>query len=109
MFLRRSAFVWICLSIMTNPALAQKSYDPGASDTQIKLGQTMPYGGPVSAAEAGIFRARDAVPVHYRRCPPRDQFMALADIYDSLHDRSRIRRRAHHISGRQSLGVWSSF
>ena len=30
-------------------ALAQKHYDPGASDTEIKLGQTMPYSGPLSA------------------------------------------------------------
>jgi branched-chain amino acid transport system substrate-binding protein len=30
-------------------ALAQKKYDPGASDTEIKIGQTMPYSGPVSA------------------------------------------------------------
>ncbi|MFP5461019.1 MAG: ABC transporter substrate-binding protein [Gammaproteobacteria bacterium] len=28
---------------------AQKKYDPGASDTEIKLGQTMPYSGPASA------------------------------------------------------------
>src|SRR4029079_5535218 len=27
---------------------AQKKYDPGASDTEIKLGQTMPYSGPLS-------------------------------------------------------------
>jgi len=31
------------------PAHAQKKYDPGASDTEIKLGQTMPYSGPASA------------------------------------------------------------
>ena len=30
-------------------ALAQKKYDPGATDTEIKLGQTMPYSGPASA------------------------------------------------------------
>jgi branched-chain amino acid transport system substrate-binding protein len=30
--------------------MAQKAYGPGASDTEIKLGQTMPYSGPVSAA-----------------------------------------------------------
>jgi len=30
-------------------ALAQKKYGPGASDTEIKLGQTMPYSGPASA------------------------------------------------------------
>jgi branched-chain amino acid transport system substrate-binding protein len=30
-------------------ASAQKKYGPGASDTEIKLGQTMPYSGPASA------------------------------------------------------------
>jgi branched-chain amino acid transport system substrate-binding protein len=29
--------------------IAQKKYDPGASDTEIKIGQTMPYSGPASA------------------------------------------------------------
>ena len=31
------------------PAQAQKKYGPGASDTEIKLGQNMPYSGPLSA------------------------------------------------------------
>jgi len=31
------------------PAAAQKKYDPGATDSEIKLGQTMPYSGPASA------------------------------------------------------------
>jgi ABC-type branched-subunit amino acid transport system substrate-binding protein len=30
-------------------AWAQKKYDPGASDAEIKIGQTMPYSGPASA------------------------------------------------------------
>jgi ABC-type branched-subunit amino acid transport system substrate-binding protein len=44
------------------PAHAQKKYGPGASDTEIKLGQTMPYSGPASAygaigkAELAYFR-----------------------------------------------------
>ena len=29
--------------------LAQKKYDPGATDSEIKMGQTMPYSGPASA------------------------------------------------------------
>src|SRR5665811_1166443 len=29
--------------------LAQKKYDTGATDTEIKIGQTMPYSGPASA------------------------------------------------------------
>ena len=31
------------------PAFAQKAYDPGVSDTEIKIGQTMPFSGPASA------------------------------------------------------------
>jgi branched-chain amino acid transport system substrate-binding protein len=31
-------------------AAAQKSYGPGVTDAEIKIGQTMPYSGPVSAA-----------------------------------------------------------
>lgn len=34
---------------VTAPAHAQKKYDPGASDTTIKLGNIMPYSGPASA------------------------------------------------------------
>src|SRR6201999_2794459 len=30
-------------------ALAQKKYDPGATDTEIKIGNTMPYSGPASS------------------------------------------------------------
>ena len=31
------------------PALAEKKYGPGASDSEIKIGNTMPYSGPASA------------------------------------------------------------
>ena len=31
------------------PAAAQKQYGPGVTDTEIKIGQTMPYSGPASA------------------------------------------------------------
>lgn len=31
-----------------SPAHAQKKYDPGSSDTEIRLGQTLPYSGPAS-------------------------------------------------------------
>jgi len=40
--------VFFALALLAAPALAQKKYDPGASDTEIKLGQTMPYSGPLS-------------------------------------------------------------
>jgi branched-chain amino acid transport system substrate-binding protein len=37
------------LATVTNPAVAQRKYDPGASDTEIKVGNIMPYSGPLSA------------------------------------------------------------
>src|SRR5215468_1077116 len=39
----------VALVAATNPAAAQKRYDPGASDTEIKIGNIMPYSGPASA------------------------------------------------------------
>jgi branched-chain amino acid transport system substrate-binding protein len=39
----------LALALATTPALAQKKYDPGASDTEIKVGNTNPYSGPASA------------------------------------------------------------
>jgi len=39
----------LVLAALAAPAAAQKKYDPGASDGEIKLGQTMPYSGPLSA------------------------------------------------------------
>ncbi|MBI5131972.1 MAG: ABC transporter substrate-binding protein [Rhodopseudomonas palustris] len=40
-----------CLAVVTSaaPALAQKAYDPGASDSTIRIGNLMPYSGPASA------------------------------------------------------------
>jgi len=37
------------LALAAGPALAQKKYDPGASDTEIKIGNIMSYSGPASA------------------------------------------------------------
>jgi branched-chain amino acid transport system substrate-binding protein len=34
---------------VASPAAAQKKYDPGASDSEIKIGNIMPYSGPLSA------------------------------------------------------------
>lgn len=47
--IRSIAFVAALGLSAAGAAHAQKKYDPGASDTEIKLGQTMPYSGPASA------------------------------------------------------------
>lgn len=39
----------VAFALVTTPAAAQKKYGPGATDTEIKIGQTMPYSGPASA------------------------------------------------------------
>ena len=50
------------ISAGANPAAAEKKYDPGASDTEIKIGNIMPYSGPLSAyaligrTEAAFFK-----------------------------------------------------
>jgi branched-chain amino acid transport system substrate-binding protein len=37
------------LCVGTNPAAAEKKYDPGATDNEIKIGNIMPFSGPLSA------------------------------------------------------------
>jgi branched-chain amino acid transport system substrate-binding protein len=39
-------FLWLAIASSPN---AQAKYDPGVSDGEIRLGQTAPYSGPVSA------------------------------------------------------------
>jgi branched-chain amino acid transport system substrate-binding protein len=40
---------FVILVLIGAPAAAQKKYDPGASDTEIKIGNINPYSGPASA------------------------------------------------------------
>jgi branched-chain amino acid transport system substrate-binding protein len=45
-------------AVVAGPVAAQKKYDPGATDTEIKIGNIMPYSGPISAyAEIGKTQA----------------------------------------------------
>ena len=46
------AFAAAALALACAPAAAQKQYGPGVTDTEIRIGQTMPYSGPVSALGA---------------------------------------------------------
>ena len=52
----------IALALSVSSASAQKKYDPGATDTEIKIGQTVPFSGPASAyatigkAQAAYFK-----------------------------------------------------
>jgi branched-chain amino acid transport system substrate-binding protein len=44
-----AAVAGLTLALGTSSAFAQKKYDPGASDTEIKVGNINPYSGPASA------------------------------------------------------------
>ena len=56
----------ILLAVTGSSAIAQKKYDTGATDTEIKIGNIMPYSGPASAygvigrTEAAYFRKINA-------------------------------------------------
>ena len=39
----------LAIALSATSAFAQKKYDPGATDTEIKIGQTVPFSGPASA------------------------------------------------------------
>lgn len=45
----RVAVTMLALAMAASAARAEKKYDPGATDTEIKLGNIMPYSGPASS------------------------------------------------------------
>ena len=71
-------------ALAARPGLAQKKYGPGVTDTEIKIGQTMPYSGNASAygvagrAQAAYFRMiNDAGGINGRKI----NFISLDDGY----------------------------
>ena len=48
-FLHLASTAALALALSASSALAQKKYDTGATDTEIKIGQTNPFSGPASA------------------------------------------------------------
>jgi branched-chain amino acid transport system substrate-binding protein len=48
-FKSTAAIVAVLCAALAMPAFAQKKYDTGATDTEIKIGQTIPLSGPASA------------------------------------------------------------
>ena len=85
----------VALALAAVPAAAQKKYDPGASDTEIKIGQTMPYSGPASAygtigkAEAAYFKMiNDQGGINGRKI----NFITLDDAYSPPKTVEMVRR-----------------
>ena len=65
-FITTLGFFGLIIAAALAPAIAQKKYDAGVSDTEIKIGNIMPYSGPASAygvigrTEAAYFRKINA-------------------------------------------------
>jgi branched-chain amino acid transport system substrate-binding protein len=85
----------LALALAAAPAAAQKKYDPGASDTEIKIGNTMPYSGPASAygtigkAEAAYFKKiNDEGGINGRKI----NFISLDDAYSPPKTVEMVRR-----------------
>src|SRR5687767_2689995 len=77
------------------PAFAQKKYDPGASDTEIKIGNTNPYSGPASAygvigraIQAYFDKVNDEGGINGRRI----EFISLDDGYSPPRTVEQIRK-----------------
>src|SRR6476469_11004443 len=75
---------FIVFAASSNGALAQKKYDTGATDTEIKIGNIMPYSGPASAygvigkTEAAYFKKiNDAGGINGRKI----NFISYDDSY----------------------------
>ena len=90
-----SASAAVALALAAAPAAGQKKYDPGASDTEIKIGNTMPYSGPASAygtigkAEAAYFKKiNDECGINGRKI----NFISLDDAYSPPKTVEMVRR-----------------
>ena len=85
----------LALALAAAPAAAQKKYDTGATDTEIKIGNTMPYSGPASAygtigkVEAAYFKKiNDEGGINGRKI----NFISLDDAYSPPKTVEMVRR-----------------
>jgi branched-chain amino acid transport system substrate-binding protein len=106
---------WLCASAvlldlaLLDSAAAQKKYGPGVTDSEIKIGQTMPYSGPVSAAsvignvELAYFRMlNEQGGINGRRV----SLMSLDDAFSPPKTLEQTRRL---VEQEQVLGLMGSF
>jgi len=105
-FVRRHALLAILGVALALPAVAQKRYDSGASDTEIKIGNIGPYSGPASAwstfgkvAEAYINKVNAEGGIHGRKV----KFITLDDGYNPAKTLEQARRL---VEEDQVLAIW---
>ena len=93
--LRLLTILSISFALQSGVALAEKKYDPGATDTEIKVGHTNPYSGPASAygtigrSEAAYFKMiNEQGGINGRKI----NFISLDDAYSPPRTVEQIRK-----------------
>jgi len=93
--LRLLTILSILFSLQSGVTLAEKKYDPGATDTEIKVGHTNPYSGPASAygtigrSEAAYFKMiNEQGGINGRKI----NFISLDDAYSPPRTVEQIRK-----------------
>ncbi len=114
----KALMVGLMAAALASPAAAQKKYDAGASDKEIKIGNTNPYSGPASAygqigrAIAAYFKmVNDQGGINGRKVtfvtyddsysPPKTVEMARKLVEQELPDRGAHLREAHPLDQAQ--------
>jgi|KBSMisStaDraftv2_1062788.scaffolds.fasta_scaffold117750_2 branched-chain amino acid transport system substrate-binding protein len=92
-------FIFLAALALTSPTWAAPQYGPGVTDTEIKVGQTMPYSGPASAyaavgkAEVAYFHKINAEGGVNKR---RIKLLSLDDAYSPPKTVEQTRRLVEH-------------
>jgi branched-chain amino acid transport system substrate-binding protein len=109
MYRRSLAVLSLLMTLAAGAVHAEKRYGPGVTDTEILLGQTMPYSGPVSAygtygmAQAAFFRMiNEHGGVNGRKI----KLLSLDDGYSPPRTVEQIRKL---VEQEQVLAIFSSF
>jgi branched-chain amino acid transport system substrate-binding protein len=109
MYRRNVAVLCLLTTFAAAAAHAEKRYGPGVTDTQILLGQTMPYSGPASAygtygkAQAAFFRMiNEHGGVNGRKI----ELLSLDDGYSPPRTVEQVRKL---VEQEQVLAIFSSF
>ena len=109
MYRRSIAVLCLLTTFAAAAAHAEKRYGPGVTDTQILLGQTMPYSGPASAygtygkAQAAFFRMiNEHGGVNGRKI----ELLSLDDGYSPPRTVEQVRKL---VEQEQVLAIFSSF
>jgi branched-chain amino acid transport system substrate-binding protein len=108
-FGRFVSLLWCIAAFGAGNAFAEKRYGPGATDSEIKIGQTMPYSGPASAyattgrAHAAYFAKINAEGgIHGRKI----KLISLDDGYSPPKTVEQMRKL---VEQEQALFIFSSF